>query len=130
MILLIQLTNKAILNKPRCCSLLGFQHHSEHKARTYVLIPLSNNEWNYITTIREGFKKIKWLDWSLWAGWLGSAGGQNQTKKNIVFKQKIQRWSEWSNSSRKVKTLIFHYWGGQGKNHGCQSDFLTSTFWF
>ena len=26
-----------------------------------------------------------------------------------------------------MKTLIFHYWGGQGRNHGCQSDFLTST---
>ena len=23
-----------------------------------------------------------------------------------------------------MKTLIFHYWGGQGRNHGCQSDFL------
>ena len=26
-----------------------------------------------------------------------------------------------------MKTLIFHYLGGQGKNHSCQLDFLTST---
>ena len=33
--------------------------------------------------------------------------------------KQIQRWSEWSNSSRKLKTLIFHYCGGQAKNPGC-----------
>ena len=26
-----------------------------------------------------------------------------------------------------MKTLLFHYWGGQGRNHGCQSDFLTGS---
>ena len=83
MILLIQLTNKAILNKPRCCSLLGFQHHSEHKARTYVLIPLSNNEWNYITTIREGSKKNKMVR-LIPLGWLAGVSRGPKSNQKIV----------------------------------------------
>ena len=35
-------------------------------------------------------------------------------EKKMFFPLKIQRWSEWSNSTRTVKTLIFHYWGGDG----------------
>ena len=53
-------------------------------------------------------------------GWLaGVSLGPKSNQKNNCFEKIIQRWSEWSNSSRKLKTWIFHYWGGQGRNPGC-----------
>ena len=36
-------------------------------------------------------KNKKWLNLSIRAGWLGSAGGQNPTKKNIVFNNKNKK---------------------------------------
>ena len=60
---------------------------------------------------------------SIWAGWLGSAGGKNPSKKIIAENAKSKRWSEWSNSSKKLNTLMFPYWGGQGRNPGWLFDF-------
>ena len=58
-----------------------------------------------------------WMDLSIRAGWLESVGGQNPSKK-------LQRWSEWSNSSRKLKTLIFNYWGVR-----LEIRAVSQTFW-
>ena len=60
----------------------------------------------------DGFIHPSWL--------LGSTGGQNPSKKNICFNKRIQ----WSNSSRKLKTWIFHYWGIR-----VEITAVSQTFW-
>ena len=77
------------------------------------------NKINWL--VREGFKK-KWkkMVGLIQRGWLaGVSLGPKSNQKRNCFEKIIQRWSEWSNSSRKPKTLIFHYWEGQGRNTGC-----------
>ena len=68
-----------------------------------------------IMTAEGRFKKQienGWIYPSRLAGW-GQQGAKIHPKK-YCFQNKLQRWPEWSNSSRKLKTLIFHYWGGSG----------------
>ena len=71
----------------------------------------------YQGRVQKQNKKNGWINPSRLAGW-GQPWPKIQKKKNS-FQKKIQR---------KLKTLIFPVWGGQGRNPGCQSDFLTSTF--
>ena len=57
------------------------------------------------------FVKCKWKKRNgfIHSGWLvGVSRGPKSNKKRYYFQKKIQRGSEWSNSSRKRKTLIFH----------------------
>ena len=63
-------------------------------------------------------------------GWLaGVSRGPKSNQKNNCFKKKY-KYDQNGLIHPEKQTLIFHYWGGQVRNHGCQSDFLTSTIWF
>ena len=100
----------------------NFMHFGRHIYMFFVFLvptPLS-------MSIREGLKKNKkQMVGLIHRGWLaGVSMGPTSNQKNYCFVEKIRRWSELSNSSRKLKTLIFQYWGGQGRNPG----YLTSTF--
>ena len=78
--------------------------------------------------VREGFNKKNIKSYGIFH----TGGGGEVYPISITFfgKKKCFFHKKYKDDQNGLIHPVFHYWGGQGRNHGCQSDFLTSTLWF
>ena len=75
-----------------------------HLTQTFWPVP---GDWNSMYSLREGFNNL-FMEFSIWGGVYRISITFFRGKKCFCSK-KIQRLLEWSNSSKKLKTLIFIY---------------------